>query len=146
MRKYNPKMPDQKQILFFGLLAGAGVLVGSRIYRAIVNKGQTGSISTGGAPPATRPAAYFQVAADAIQKAVYDLGTDEDTIFRVFEDLNGDGDFIALFNAYGIRGYFSFSTLWVDLNLTQTLQEELTNKEIRDLNQVLNQRNITFRI
>jgi hypothetical protein len=131
------------------LIIGGGVLsafVLKRIYRAITNKGQASSINTNEAPPPTRPPGYFNLAADAIEKAVFDVGTDEDSIFRVFADLNGDGDFVALFNAYGIRRYFSFSTLFVDLNLTQTLQEELTRTEITELNNLLASRNITYRI
>jgi hypothetical protein len=144
VKKLNLPKKNQAIWLVAGGIAGAFVL--RKIYRVVTNKGQAGSLGTGGVPAPTRSQQYYQVAADTIQKAAFDLGTDEDAIFRVFEDLNGDGDFIALFNAYGIRGYFSFSTLWVDLNLTQTLQEELSTGEIADLNQVLASRNITFRI
>jgi hypothetical protein len=138
---------SQKQKI--ALIIGGGVLTAfllKRIYRAVTNKGQASSINTNEAPPPTRPPGYFNLAADAIEQAVFDVGTDENSIFRVFADLNGNGDFVALFNAYGIRGYFSFATLYVNLNLTQTLQEELTRAEITELNNLLAARNITYRI
>lgn len=85
---------------------------------------------------------WYLLSADAIEKAGFDFGTDEETIYRIFEKLKSDCDFEKLFNAFGKRFYNGF---W-KYNLIQFLDAELSNSEREKLNGILNSNGITYSI
>ena len=94
----------------------------------------------------TYPANWYVVNADAIEKAGFDFGTDEETIFRIFEKLKKDCDFENLFNAYGKRFYTGGFAPWLKYNLIEFLDAELSNTDREKLNEIMKNNGLTYSI
>jgi hypothetical protein len=76
-------------------------------------------------------------------------GTDEALIYSVFEKLNNNADFAALVSAYGIKeissGRFNPAPNFKG-NLIGALSDELSASELARINQILEQKFITYRV
>ena len=95
------------------------------------------------------PASQFFAWANRLEQAMFDVGTDEDAIVAVFGNLINNADFLALKTAFGVRNYtggFVPGFLSDDLSLDGWLQQELDNSEIAQLNNILANKGITYRI
>lgn len=130
----------------FAVIVGvsAAVAAGFALSKFFLS-GQTNFLNPGGCVP-TFPDGWYLLSADQIEAATFDLGTDEASIYRIFGQLKNDCDYVRLFNAYGVRRYFSFGTLWVNYNLPQVLQAELSTGELNEVNEILAENGLTYRI
>ena len=80
--------------------------------------------------------------ANRLQDAMDGYGTDEKAIFNELSKLKSKADWDALVNAYGIRelssGNFNVFVSNFKGGLIQSLQNELGEKDIQKVNQILN--------
>lgn len=100
-----------------------------------------------GAP--TYPNSQYFAFANTLEQAMFDLGTDEDSIFYVFNQLQNNADFIKLKQAFGERAYSGGALpVWFneDLTLEGWLTQELDSSERQQLNSILASKAITYRI
>jgi hypothetical protein len=90
------------------------------------------------------PLSNYNVWADELQAAMFDTGTDEDTIFSIFERLKNIRDLLQLIKSFGVRTYYVFGISQGDYNLAQWFQEELSTSDIEEINSILHAKNITY--
>lgn len=91
----------------------------------------------------------FYAFANRLEQAMFDIGTDEDSIYSVFRSLNNNADFLALKAAFGIRNYtggYVPGFLSDDLSLDGWLAQELTSSETAEVNKILSNKGISYRI
>ena len=97
----------------------------------------------------TYPDSQFYAWANRLEQAMFDIGTDEDAIVEIFSALRNNSDFIKLKQAFGIRNYtggFVPGFLSDDLSLDGWLAQELDSSEINEINTILSNNGITYRI
>lgn len=92
----------------------------------------------------TYPLSNYNVLADILQAAMFDLGTNESYIYDVFRKLKNPRDLLQLIKAFGIRPYYSFGWKQGDYNLGQWFNEELSSSEVNKINQILASNGITY--
>lgn len=90
--------------------------------------------------------AQYRIWADNIRNAMFDLGTNEATLYTVFRYLKNDLDFLALYASFGIRTYYTFGIPNGDWNMSQWFEEELDSSEIAELNKILSAAGIKYRV
>lgn len=83
--------------------------------------------------------------AEILKNAMGRLGTDEDAIYRVFSKMNNDLDVSELFKQFGTHLYAISPINFQYLDLNGWISEELDNKEIAKLNDILAKNNITYK-
>ena len=83
--------------------------------------------------------------AEVLLNAMGRLGTDEDSIYRVFSKMNNDLDVSELFKQFGTHLYAVSPVNFQYLDLNGWISEELNNEEIAKLNQILANNNITYK-
>lgn len=131
-------------------LGGAGVLLYFIFYSKSTNAKTASTFeqeaNTKGAPAPSFKQANYLALADKLESAMFDLGTDEDSILRVFKVLKNDTDFALLFKAFGKRPKFEFGVNQGNWNLIQWLQSELNDSEQAEVNQILSSKGITYKI
>ena len=69
-------------------------------------------------------------------------------VYKIFEKLNNDVDFLSLQTAYGIRKYDNCG-LWngdFEGSLTASLTDELTTSELKQINNLLIKKGIKYRV
>jgi hypothetical protein len=97
---------------------------------------------------ATYPDSQFYAWANKLEQAMFDLQTNEDSVYDVFRFLRNNNDFVKLKQAFGIRNYTGG---WVpgflspDLSLDGWIEEELDPDEIDIVNSILQSKGITYR-
>lgn len=96
--------------------------------------------------PGTYMPANYLAFADKLESAMFDAGTDEDSIYSVFKKLKSNTDFAKLFAAFGKRAKYNFGWSQGNWNLIQWLQDELSETEQDEVNKILSAANITYRI
>lgn len=87
--------------------------------------------------------------ANRLEQAMFDIGTDEDAVFSVFNQLRNNADFLALKQAFGVRQYtggYLPGFLSDELSLDGWIQQEFDSDEIDELNNILSSKGITYRI
>jgi hypothetical protein len=97
----------------------------------------------------TYPNSQYFGLANTLEQAMFDLGTDEDSIFFVFNQLQNNADFLKLKQAFGTRQYSGGALpVWFneDLTLEGWLTQELDSDERQQLNSILASKGITYRI
>lgn len=87
---------------------------------------------------------WYKNAADTLRAAMFDAGTDEASIYRVFSQLKNNKDLYQLISAFGVRPYYTFGLKQGDYNLGQWFNEELSDSEINKLNTILKSKKIAF--
>jgi hypothetical protein len=103
----------------------------------------------GGSTTPTYPNSQYFAWANKLEQSMFDVGTDEDAIYDVFSKLKNNGDFIKLKQAFGVREYtggFVPGFLSPDLSLDGWLQQELDSSEILQLNNILKNKGIIYRV
>jgi hypothetical protein len=102
------------------------------------------------------PVVQYTSFATEIKTAVDDCGTDEETIFRVFNSLNNEADIYLLIVKYGVKAYtgcFQFegprpTDILLDVVhrvLPETIIEELSDTDIQKINSILSDKGIQYR-
>ena len=96
----------------------------------------------------TFPDSAYQGWANQILAAITDCGTDEDTIYRIFENMKNEADLQKLITAFGVRefkGCFSAYFAKEKGSLSYALNYELSNSELSKVNNILKSKNINYR-
>jgi hypothetical protein len=93
----------------------------------------------------TYPLTYYKQAADTLQAAMFDLGTNEESIYRIFSSLKNSKDLFQLISTFGVRPYYNFGLKQGNYNLGQWFTEELSNSEIGKINSILASKKIDFK-
>lgn len=138
--------PKQKQMLIGAALLAVGLLIlrkptGAKAEQAATQR----DLQKAGKPTYTDT--QYQLAANRLEQAMFDVGTDEAAIFAIFQALKNNADFLKLNQAFGSRTYsggFLPAFLNSKLTLVQWLQEELSTSDLNKLNQILRQAGITY--
>lgn len=86
----------------------------------------------------------YSLMADQLQSAMFDAGTDEDTIYQVMQKLKNPKDLLQLIKSFGLRTYYQFGWPQGNYNLGQWFQEELTSGEKDKVNQILSANGINY--
>jgi hypothetical protein len=98
---------------------------------------------------ATYPQSQFYAWANRLEQSMFDIGTDEDAIFSVFNQLRNNADFLALKQAFGVRQYtggFLPGFMSDDLSLEGWIAQEFDSDEINQLNNILRNKGINYQI
>lgn len=88
----------------------------------------------------------FYAWANVLEQAMFDIGTDEDSIYNIFNALNNNADFIKLKQAFGMREYTGGTLpywFYGDYSLEEWLNAE---GETENVNNILASKNITYRV
>ena len=96
----------------------------------------------------TYPVSEYKTMADIIYSAGMDtFGTDEDTIYNVFERLQNNVDYLQLYKAFG-RRRAEFTVCWGNdcPDLPTWLHTELNSSEIEHVNNILERKGIKYRV
>lgn len=95
----------------------------------------------------TYPQSQYKSFASQIEIAGFDIGTDEAAIYSVFRKLKNNADFLALTQAWGKpnRKVFEWG-IGRDMSLAQFLRYEMSESEIRKINDILTSKGIKYRV
>ena len=96
---------------------------------AFLAKGQTKTFTS----------SQYSQFANKLEQAMIDPGTDESSIFTVFNAMKNDLDILALEQAFGIR---SGRWQWTEYDLGTWLRDELGSSDMQRLNALLSQKGI----
>lgn len=102
----------------------------------------------------TFPKSQYYQFADSLEVAMENATTDEDTIYNIFKKLKSNNDYLMLVKAFGKRVYtgelFGGITSMIDFgdgeSLEQWLHHELDADEIKQVNYILHNRGIKYRL
>lgn len=92
----------------------------------------------------SHPLSWYAAKADAMQQAMFDLGTDEAVIYGAFNGCNSIIDVLQLISTFGNRPYYYFGINYGNLTLPQWFSEELDSSEIDQINTILQNKNINY--
>jgi len=98
------------------------------------------------------PLSQYQTFAKVIDTAGFGAGTDEQAIYSVFKKLNNNADYLQLLKAWGnpnrqvYPDYFLFYSTGYKMTLPQYLRDDMSNDEIKVINNILAAKGITYRI
>lgn len=99
----------------------------------------------------TYPDSQYFAFANRLEQAMFDWGTDEAAILDVFNQLKNNADYLALKSAFGVRDYTGGIVPYIPLispklSLEGWLQEELSSSYINEINTMLYNKGITYRV
>ena len=89
------------------------------------------------------PDTQYYVLANIIEVASANMGTDEEAIFNVFDEILNYDDLMMLYKAFGKRSFITGGILW-DSDLTEVLHFEMTTTELSKINGDLAAKGINF--
>jgi len=98
------------------------------------------------------PLSQYATFAKVIDTAGFGAGTDEQAIYSVFKKLNNNADYLQLLKAWGnptrqvYPDYFLFYSTGFKMTLPQYLRDDMSNDEIKVINNILAAKGITYRI
>jgi len=95
----------------------------------------------------TYPPSQYDNFASIIETACFDLGTDEQAIYQVFNRLKTNGDFLALAKEWGnpTRRFYEYFVP-MDLTLVQMLRYDMSDGECQVVNRILAKKGIKYRV
>lgn len=128
------KLSTQQKVIY-GIIALAVVIIIVRYSSTLIKKlggsidksAQTLALESQGMTQSFSKSEYASFA-DQIEVAIYGFGTDEDTIYNVFNQMNNDLDIVQLEKAFGVRDGQSLAS-W--------LTGDLSSDEIDTINGIL---------
>ena len=126
------------------LVAAAVYFVGKKIYKKFLEPPGADETVVVNANNLTYPVSDYTIYADQVEHAMFDLGTDEDTIFNVLDAMHTGDDVRQLIKSFGQREYVSFGIpLWTG-NLIKWLTEELSANELQQVRDRFNLLGVAF--
>ena len=138
---------EQTQTYIKYALIGGGLFLGYKIYKSVL--GDKSSVAQTDVQTlqakgikASYPDGVYTNLADSIEQACLGCGTDEQIIYQCFDKLKNNLDVAKLIVAYGKRR-IEFTLEWGTLN--QLLSSELNAAEIKNVNNILAKKGITYR-
>jgi hypothetical protein len=102
--------------------------------------------------PLTYPLSQYKTFANVIEEACNEEGTDEEAIYTTFRKLKSNADYLALQKAWGnptrfvTPDFYLFYTTGKRFTIPQLLRNDMSDSEIRKVNQILANNNIKYRI
>jgi len=132
-------------VLYF-LLFRKKKLLPSAEETALTEETAQAEATTGGP---TYPQSQYNTWANQLESAMYDIGTDEDTVFAVFKNLKNDADYLKLVAAFGKRNYtggYAPGMFYGDYDLGQWIREEFNDSDIDRINNILSSKGIKYEI
>lgn len=87
---------------------------------------------------------WYEDRADAMQSAMFDLGTYEDVINSTFENCENLADVMQLIASFGKRPYYYFGIKQGNYTLSQWFSEELDEDDYDDINTILANKGINY--
>ena len=97
--------------------------------------------------PASYAPSQYKTFANSIETAGFDLGTDEAAIYSTFRKLKNNTDYLMLLNAWGKpnRTVYEWG-VGRKMSLPQYLRWEMSDTEVKKVNDILKSKNITYRV
>lgn len=95
--------------------------------------------------PPSYSKSQYKLAADTLENAMYDAGTDEAAIYRIMGSLKNNTDFLELIIAFGTRQKYEFAIPTFKGNLARWFNDELNSSEIQKVNELLKNNSIKYR-
>lgn len=98
-----------------------------------------------------KPASYadsqYKTFANTIETAGFDLGTDEAAIYSTFRKLKNNTDYLKLLNAWGKpnRTVYEWG-VGRKMTLPQYIRWEMSDSEVKKVNDILKSKGITYRV
>lgn len=98
-----------------------------------------------------KPASYadsqYKTFANTIETAGFDLGTDEAAIYSTFRKLKNNTDYLKLLNAWGKpnRTVYEWG-VGRKMTLPQYIRWEMSDTEVKKVNDILKSKGITYRV
>lgn len=135
------------QGLSFGIF-GAFVLVvayyiGSRTGKSKAVAGETDQLNKDiSKNELTYDLSQYNIMADRLYDAMYDIGTDEEAVYTIMARLRNDSDLLQLIRAFGSRGNIIFQG--GEKTLAGWLSSDLTNPELGKVNDILKRNGINY--
>ena len=97
-------------------------------------------------PPSYADSQY-KTFANTIETAGFDLGTDEAAIYSTFRKLKNNTDYLKLLNAWGKPNRIVYEWgVGRKLTLPQYLRWEMSDSEVKKVNDILQSKGITYRV
>lgn len=98
---------------------------------------------------ASLPMAQFTSMANEIKQAIANCGTDEQAIYRQFKLLNNEADLMQLILVYGIAKYDGcfegrLPSWNVHYTLSESISSDMSDSEVRAVNNILSSKRINF--
>ena len=93
----------------------------------------------------THTESYYYVLADKIQTASEGVGTDEELIYSVMQQMKTNSDVLQLIKAFGKRWFQNGFGFYYNATLTEVINHELDTKELQRVNEILAENGITMR-
>lgn len=87
----------------------------------------------------------YNIFADSLAAAMFDVGTNTDTLYTVIGRMKKNIDVLKLIAAFGIRPYYWFGWKQGDYNLSQWFAEELNAGNYERVNAILQANNVQYR-
>lgn len=87
----------------------------------------------------------YNIFADSLAAAMFDVGTNTDTLYSVIGRMKKNIDVLKLIAAFGIRPYYWFGWKQGDYNLSQWFAEELNAGNYERVNAILQANNVQYR-
>ena len=140
--------PNQRPYVIGAALALIAILLLRKKSSAAAEATAITTESQTAGTPTYQNSQYFAWA-NRLEQAMFDVGTDEDAIFSVFSQLRNNADFLKLKQAFGVSNYtggYVPGFLSDDLSLDGWIQQEFDNSAINQLNTILANKGITYRI
>jgi hypothetical protein len=97
--------------------------------------------------PATYADSQYRTFANTIETAGFDLGTDEDAIYSTFRKLKNNTDYLKLLTAWGKpnRTVYEWG-VGRKMTLPQYIRWEMSDTEVKKVNDILQSKGITYRV
>jgi len=98
-----------------------------------------------------KPASYadsqYRTFANTIETAGFDVGTDENAIYSTFRKLKNNTDYLKLLRAWGKpnRKVYEWG-IGRNMTLPQFIRWEMSDSEVKKVNDILSSRGITYRV
>jgi hypothetical protein len=90
----------------------------------------------------------YYIWADKLESAMFDIGTNEDSVYNVYRNIKNDADFLKLEMAFGEREYtggYVPGVLYGNFDLSEWLEQELVSSEIGVINWILYRNGVNYR-
>jgi hypothetical protein len=97
--------------------------------------------------PASYPDSQYRTFANTIETAGFDMGTDEAAIYSTFRKLKNNADYLKLLNAWGKpnRKVYEWG-IGRNMTLPQYIRWEMSDGEVKKVNDILSSKGIKYRV
>ena len=117
---------------------------GNKIYKALTNPPTSDTTVAVNENNLTYPVGDYNLLAEHLVSAMFDVGTDEAAIYSVFDNMQTADDLRQLIKSFGQRDYYSFGfPIWKG-GLVEWLVYEMSASELQPVKDKFNQLGVAF--